>query len=173
MRTLAACILCSLFFWTGCHRFAKADRLNSSGDFTHTNNAGVSIGTVCWNSLQDAATNNIQFILLLPETTGIGSGGQTRGNANYDYWNLTLKTNGHQWKIEAHGDMDAGIGSLEILDATAGSEWSVDLRRGRFWQVSEAGVLTPLSNVDGVVAGRIAQQAEESYQRIKALRRNP
>ena len=169
MKTLLAFLFGLLILGTGCNPSNKLGRLSSSGDFTLTNNTGI-IGEVIWGSLREESTNDVQFILVLPVSTELGTRSGTQHDFNYDYWTLTLKTNGHRWRIEAEGTMKAGFQSLQLRDLTAQHTWTLDLKVSRFWRVSEQGIFTRLDSVGETITETIRRTSQESFQQITALR---
>jgi hypothetical protein len=161
MRTLPGFLLLSLIFCAGCVGTTNFNSLLTSqsigwGNFAFTNNAGDSLGKVFYGNLHDATTNDIQFVLILPETHELGISGRAWGNTSYRCCDLTIRSTGHQWKIEAYRVSQIGPRSLRITDVTDRTARDVDLSVSRFWQVSEDGMLTPLGSVDDTIARTIS-----------------
>lgn len=122
-------LLLLMVLLAGCSPAPKDLRVDGSGIFTFTN---ISTGTmVFWGHVQDSKTNDLQFILLLPKSDEFGSGSQMHGDASYDYCNLKTKRDGHQWKIEANGNLNTGTESLRFSDLTANTVTNIDLGRSR------------------------------------------
>src|SRR5690348_11681440 len=118
-------MLVALALLAGCSQAPKNERVNGCGDFTLTNTTS----TVFWGHQQDSTTNDVQFVFMLPESDQIGSGSQSHGDSTYDYCILKTKQDGHQWKIEAFGDMKTGIASMRFTDSTANTVTNIDLSR--------------------------------------------
>lgn len=157
MNTLLPFLLMSLALLAGCSSPAPESRpgprelrVNGSGEFTLTNVTG----TVFWGHVQDSKTNDLQFILLLPEAVECGGGNQTHADFFYDYCHLKTRRDGHQWKIEAVGNLNTGTDSLRLSDVTANTATTVDLRQSRTWHISDDGILIPLNEIDPRIKGR-------------------
>jgi hypothetical protein len=168
MNTLLPCLLLPPALLAGCSHSPQNERVDGSGYFTLTNGTG----TVFWGHLQDSKTNNLQFVLLLPETAQVGpGGGQTRGDGSYDYFNLKTKRDGHQWRIEANGNLNTGTESLRLYDLTAHTATNIDLDRSRLWQISNDKILTPLDKIDPTIIERVLHESESGFERIQSLRK--
>jgi hypothetical protein len=161
-------LLGSLIFGAGCATPAKVERFTSYGYFNFTNSVGV-VNSVFWRNHHDATTNDIGFVLVLPETAEASDGGQSRGYALYHYCDLKLKHNDRRWKIEAYKDFKAGFQQLHIMDLTARTVSRVDLERSRFWQVSEDGTLTPLDRLDETISRSIVRGSRNPNEKIREL----
>ena len=159
-------LLLSLALLAGCSPAPKDLRVDGSGSFILTNITG----TVFWGHVQDSKTNDLQFILLLPETDQFGSGSQTHGDGSYDYCDLKTKRDGHQWKIEARGNLNTGTKSLRLSDLTANTATNIDLGRGRLWQISDDKLLIPLDKIDPTITERVLHESEAGFKSIQSLR---
>jgi hypothetical protein len=145
--------LLSLALLAGCSPAPKDLRVDGSGSFTLTNTTG----TVFWGHVQDSKTNDLQFILLLPDTDQFGSGSQTQRD-------------GHQWKIEARGNLNTGTESLRFSDLTANTVTNIDLGRSRLWQISDDRLLIPLDKIDPTITERVLYESEAGFKSIQSLR---
>ena len=150
----------------GCSPAPKDLRVDGSGSFTLTNTTD----TVFWGHVQDSKTNDLQFILLLPEADQFGSGSQMHGDASYDYCDLKTKRDGHQWKIEANGNLNTGTESLRLSDLTANTVTNIDLGRSRLWQISDDRLLIPLDKIDPTITERVLHESEAGFKSIQSLR---
>lgn len=169
MNTPRPYILLSLALLAGCSPSPETERLNGSGYFTLTN----SPGTVFWANLEDSATNDIQFVLLLPEADEIGcagGGGPEGGDTTYDYWSLKTRRDGHQWEIEASGTMKTGTESLRLSDLTANTVTNINLSRSRTWRISDDWTLTPLDKIDPTITERVLHQSESQFKQSQSFR---
>ena len=160
MKALASFLLFSVVLGAGCIHFPQAESFNSCGTFAITNSAGVSTGTVVWGNRHDANTNDIQFVLILPETAEAGCGAQSWGGGYYVYGDLKIKSNGHRWKIEARRTMNTRLESLQLFDSTAQMEMKVYLQLGRYWRVSENGMVARLDTVDEAITRKVLHESE-------------
>ncbi len=166
MNTSLAYLTLSLLLLAGCSPAPKTERVDGSGCFMLTNTPG----TVFWGHIQDAATNDIQFVLLLPENDQFGNGTQSHGDTTYDYCDLKSKPDGHEWKIEAQGNLEAGTAVLRFSDLTAGTVTNIDLSRSRFWQISADRVLIPLDKIDPAIMKTVLHESEAGFKRIQSRR---
>jgi hypothetical protein len=116
--------------------------------------------SVYWNVLSEPTTNQIQFVLLLPVTTTIGSGSTNQPPNAYDFCNLQVKSNGHQWKIENVLDWKIGVKTVQLRDLATGTTSSLNLDDGRFWQLDEEGHATPIEKVDSAIIAKIFSQVK-------------
>ena len=159
-------LLVSLALLAGCSHAPKDLRVDGCGSFTLSNMTG----TVFWGHVQDSTTNDLQFILLLPETDQFGSGNQMHGDDSYDYCNLKTKRDGHQWKIEANGNLNTGTESLRLSDLTANIVTNIDLGRSRLWQISDDRLLFPLDKIDPTIYEKVLNESEAGFKSIQSLR---
>jgi hypothetical protein len=117
-------------------------------------------GSVYWNVLSEPGTNRVQFVLLLPVTTTIGSGSTNHPSYADDFCDLQVKSNGHQWKIANALDWKTGIQTVQLQDLTANTTSTLDLNNGRFWQLDDAGHATPLEKIDAATMDKILSQVK-------------
>jgi hypothetical protein len=88
----------------------------------------------------------------------------------YDYCDLKTKRDSHQWKIEAHGNLEAGTEALRFSDLSANTVTNIDLSRSRFWQISDDRVLIPLDKIDPTITERVLHESEAGFKSIQSLR---
>jgi len=167
MKALLSSLLLSLALLAGCSTAPEDLRVHGSGFFTLTN--GTS--TVFWGHVQDSKTNDLRFILLLPESDQLANGGQTRGGASYDYFNLKTKRDGHHWKLEWNRNLHDGVGVLRLTDLTAKTLTMVDLGRSRLWKISDDKDLIPLDKFDSTITERVLHESESGYRRLQLSRK--
>ena len=117
--------------------------------------------SVYWNVLSEPGTNRIQFVLMLPVTTAIGSGSKNLPSYDHDYCDLQIESNHHQWKIEDDLNWTNGVKTVQLRDLTANTASSLDLNSGRFWQLDDEGHPTPIENIDSNVMAKIFSQLKE------------
>jgi hypothetical protein len=164
MKVLLSFLLLSFVLAVGCRHapppLPKPERFRDSGSFELTNNAGVKMGTVIWVSQQDTKTNDIQFVLILPVTTEVTSGGGSWGNVYYAYWDAKLKSNGHLWKIETRKATNARLHWLQVFNYANQTATVVQLQLGRYWQVSDDGTLVRLDAVDEAITQKVLHEGE-------------
>lgn len=169
MKTPIASLLLGLALLTGCGHSSEKMRSDGTGFFTLTNQPG----TVYWGYLHDSTTNDIQFVLLLPDADQTGPNGvegrQRPGYDYYDYFYLKTKRNSHQWKIEADVSQKTGTGSLQFSDLTANTATNIDLGRSRVWQISDDGRFTPLDKIDAPIAKRVLAETESAVRRSNPI----
>jgi hypothetical protein len=115
-------------------------------------------GSVYWNVLSEPTTNRIQFVLLLPVTTTIGSGSTNQPSEAHDFCNLQIKSNGHQWKIENVLDWKTGVQTVQLRDQMANTTSTLNLNDGRFWQLDEEGHATTIEKIDSAIIAKIFSQ---------------
>lgn len=120
-------------------------------------------GSVYWNVLSEPATNQTEFVLLLPSTTTSESGSKNYTSYAYDFCNLQIKSNQHQWKIEGILDWQTGMQTVQIHDLTANSTTSLALTNGRYWQLDDEGHAAQVENIDPAIMAKIFDQVK-AYQ---------
>lgn len=167
MNASLTCLLLSLALLAGCSQAPNNERMAGCGEFTFTN----STGTVFWGNLQDSATNDIQYVLVLPEADHAGCGSQTRGDITCNYCDLQTKRDGHQWKIVANGSLKTGTESLWFSDLTANTVTNIDLNRSRIWRISDDGISVPLDKTDSAIMERVLHESEAGFKQIQSLRK--
>jgi hypothetical protein len=98
--------------------------------------------------------------LLLPVTTTIGAGGEYHSDYAYDYCNLQIKSNHHQWRIGHTLDWKAGVQTVQLRDLTANTTGTLMLDNGRFWQLDEDGRARRLDTIDPATLAQIFVQVK-------------
>lgn len=159
-------LLLSLALLVGCSLPHKNDRAEGTAFFELPKNRG----DVLWASLEDLTTNDLQFVLLLPECEAVTSEsrkGSKATDSTYDCSVLKTKRDGHQWKIEADGNMTTGTHSLRFSDLTANTFTNIDLKRSRMWRISDDSTLIPLDKIDPAITESISDQYESFKNRIR------
>jgi hypothetical protein len=143
----------------------KAERFHSSGYFTHSDTIGV-----YWSTWLEPQTNQIRFVILLPEMDQVDIGRVTMHHSTDEFCNLKMKRSGHEWRIESSGTVNMGVETIRFFDKTANTVTNLDLRQSRLWRLSDNGILTPIEKLDPDIAGKILSESESRREGIDSLR---
>lgn len=148
------------------HRSQISKESNMSGFFSRDS------GSVYWCVLSKPKTNQIQFVLLLPVTTTIESGGNSWTGHSDDYCNLQVKSTTHQWRIVNDLDWKAGVHTVQLQDLTANTTGTLTVDNGRFWQLDDTGGAKRLEAIDPGTMAQIFGQVKTNEAKMAMTRAN-